>query len=136
VSDILPGKADINEEIPSDLNPRFVLHDSLGFEGGDISNLQIVQNFIKTRNGLPDLKDQLHAIWYAYYLYEYTDKLILMMRRLCLETPTRNARIFETGIERLLDAKQKGDLGKGQESGIRNLLSRWLTNRHSPFQCL
>jgi hypothetical protein len=124
VSDILPGKADINKEIPPELNPRFVLHDSLGFEGGDISNLQIVRNFIKTRSKLPDLKDQLHAIWCAPSLYDYTHKLILIMRRLCLETPTEDARIFETGIERLLEAKQNGDLGKGQESVIHNLLSR------------
>ncbi len=118
MSDILPGQADIDKEIPSELNPRFVLHDSRGFEGGDISNLEIVQNFIKSRSELRDLKDQLHAIWCALFLYDHTDQLILIMRRLCLETPARNARIFETGIEKLLEAKQNGGLGKGQESVI------------------
>jgi hypothetical protein len=73
VSDILPGEADIDKEIPSELNPRFVLHDSRGFEGGDISNLEIVQNFIKSRSELRDLKDQLHAIWCALSLYDHTD---------------------------------------------------------------
>jgi len=63
VSELRPGKADINVEIPAKFNPRFVLHDSLGFEAGDVSNFEIVQEFIKSRNQQPDLKDQLHAIW-------------------------------------------------------------------------
>jgi hypothetical protein len=113
VSDIHPGEANINKGITSKVNPRFVLHDSQGFEGGDVSNLQIVQNFIKTRSGLANLKDQLHAIWCVLSLYDYSDKIILIMPRLCLETPTENARIFETGVERLLEAKQRGDLGDG-----------------------
>ena len=72
-------------------------------------------DFIKIRNGLPNLKDQLHAIWCALSLYDSIDKLIFIMRRLCLEIPAGNARIFDTGTEKLLEAKEKGDLGNGQK---------------------
>jgi hypothetical protein len=115
VSDIRRGVSDINKEILSELNPQFVLHDSLGFEGGDDSNLQIVLNFIKTRSRRANLKDQLHAIWCAFSLDDYSDKIILIMRRLCIQTPAEKGRVFETGTETLLEAKQRGDLGDGLE---------------------
>ena len=53
------------EEIFSKANEQFVLHDSKGFEAGEADNLQIVKDFIKRRNDMPDIKDKLHAIWYA-----------------------------------------------------------------------
>lgn len=59
------GKADIEEEIFSEDNQQFVLHDSQGFEAGEEDNLKIVRDFIDKRNRMPDIKDKLHAIWYA-----------------------------------------------------------------------
>jgi hypothetical protein len=58
------GEANINAEYTSDENPFIVLHDSKGFEPGDIETFDIVSNFIRERRkeGLA-LKDQLHAVW-------------------------------------------------------------------------
>ncbi|KAG1869883.1 hypothetical protein F4604DRAFT_1926668 [Suillus subluteus] len=42
----------------------FVLHDSKGFEPGEKDNLKIVRDFINRRRAKPDLKDQLHAVWW------------------------------------------------------------------------
>ncbi len=44
-------------------NPHFVLHDSQGFEQGETGNLKKVEDFIQERARMPELKDQLHAIW-------------------------------------------------------------------------
>jgi len=59
------GDADIDEEIFSKANEQFVLHDSKGFEAGEADNLRRVKDIIKKRNDMPDIKDKLHAIWYA-----------------------------------------------------------------------
>jgi hypothetical protein len=65
VSDIKPGEADIDKEILSEANEQFVLHDSQGFEAGEVDNLRTVREFINRRDRMPDIKDKLHAIWYA-----------------------------------------------------------------------
>ncbi|KAG9019918.1 hypothetical protein FS842_007743, partial [Serendipita sp. 407] len=83
VSDSAPGQAEIEKEIASIVNPRFVLHDSRGFEPGETSNFDAVCNFIRSRNGKPALKDRLHAIW------------------ICMAIPASGSRILETGVEKL-----------------------------------
>ena len=58
------GVCDINTEIMSPQNPRFVLHDSQGFEPGETHNLDQLKAFIHSRTGdSVDLKEKIHAIW-------------------------------------------------------------------------
>ena len=64
-SDVLPGRSDIDAEIHSPENNRFVLHDSQGFEPGEEENLAAVKSFVKARNSQPDLKEKIHTIWCA-----------------------------------------------------------------------
>ncbi|KAF5368786.1 hypothetical protein D9615_010399 [Tricholomella constricta] len=87
------GKADIDKEILSRANDRFVLHDSLGFEPGEGANLDTVLAFIKGRNRMREVKDKLHAIW------------------LCFEIPVAGSRVVEKGTELLLKEKMEGRLG-------------------------
>ncbi|KAF7969973.1 hypothetical protein HWV62_25456 [Athelia sp. TMB] len=94
VSNLMAGVSDINQEIICKANPQFVLHDSKGFENGEIENLQIVETFLKERGERADISQQVHAVW------------------LCLPIPTAGGRIFETGIEKLLQMKMKGKLGR------------------------
>lgn len=65
MSDAKPGEADIDREILSKENSQFVLHDSQGFEQGEDKNFKIVEGFIKRREAEPEIKNKLHAIWYA-----------------------------------------------------------------------
>ncbi|KAJ7911934.1 hypothetical protein B0H13DRAFT_2327919 [Mycena leptocephala] len=45
-------------------NSRFVLHDSMGFEPGNVKKLQDVKTFISKRSGTRvSLKERVHAIW-------------------------------------------------------------------------
>ncbi|KAF8439280.1 hypothetical protein L210DRAFT_3504434 [Boletus edulis BED1] len=71
------GAANINQEFIATTNDRFVVHDSLGFESGDDRNMGIVKDFVCRRKAMPQLKDQLHAVW------------------LCLETPYAGGRLLE-----------------------------------------
>jgi hypothetical protein len=58
------GKANVENELTSNENQFFVLHDSMGFEAGDTETFDMVSKFVNRRRdkGLP-LKGQLHAVW-------------------------------------------------------------------------
>ncbi|KAG2137847.1 uncharacterized protein EDB93DRAFT_1253505 [Suillus bovinus] len=88
-----PGEASIDHEFISPQNDRFVLHDSKGFEPGEIDNLKVVRDFIERRRVMPDLKNRLHAVW------------------LCFEIPCAGGRLLETGVEQFLTLMRKGELG-------------------------
>ncbi|KAL4074737.1 hypothetical protein V8B97DRAFT_1868358, partial [Scleroderma yunnanense] len=85
------GLAEITEELVSEQNKRFVLHDSKGFEQGDVDNLSIVKEFIKSRKNNQEIKEQLHAVW------------------LCFQIPniSLGERMMETGMEEFLQQKKE-----------------------------
>ena len=56
---------DIQNEMVFKGNPGFIFHYSCGFEAGDAQELKLVQEFIEQRSKTTNLKEQLHAIWYA-----------------------------------------------------------------------
>ncbi|KAN0129083.1 hypothetical protein V8E53_013079 [Lactarius tabidus] len=105
VEDQKVGEADIEQEFVSTQNQYFVLHDSKGFEPGDLSNFDIVRKFVEDRSKKHLLKDRIHALW------------------LCTETPTAGGRVFETGDERLLQFAHKNN---GTFSIFVLLLFDWL----------
>ncbi|KAI9433136.1 hypothetical protein H4582DRAFT_1006362 [Lactarius indigo] len=90
VEDNKPGEADIQQEFVSPENQFFVLHDSKGFEPGDLSNFETVRKFVqqRSRQQLP-LGERIHGLW------------------LCTVTPTAGGRVFETGDEKLLQFAHK-----------------------------
>ncbi|KAF7350071.1 G domain-containing protein [Mycena venus] len=79
------GVCDIHSEIISAQNDRFVLHDSMGFEPGEMKNFETVKDFLKSRSGERiELRNRVHVIW------------------LCVQVPHSGGRVFETGDEELL----------------------------------
>ncbi|KAJ7205726.1 hypothetical protein GGX14DRAFT_644217 [Mycena pura] len=63
VSHGMRGVSDINKEIKSDQNPRFVLHDSMGFEPGETQNFNSIKTFLQPRSrDTALLKDRVHVI--------------------------------------------------------------------------
>ena len=60
------GISNINTAIIAKENGRFVLHDSQGFEHGEGENLKNVVDFLKNRKDMPDVRDQVHAVWFVY----------------------------------------------------------------------
>ncbi|PPQ73875.1 hypothetical protein CVT26_011738 [Gymnopilus dilepis] len=79
-----PGRADITYAYTSDKNPRFVLHDSRGFESGSIDNWVTVKNFLCEQNA-KDLSERVHVIW------------------LCIESPRQGSRLLQKGDENLVE---------------------------------
>jgi GTP-binding protein EngB required for normal cell division len=79
------GRANIHDEITSEQNSRFILHDSQGFVAGEKQNFETVENFIAERAKERELKDRLHAIWF------------------CMEVPTENGALFERADQNFLN---------------------------------
>uniref|UniRef100_A0A0W0FT26 G domain-containing protein n=1 Tax=Moniliophthora roreri TaxID=221103 RepID=A0A0W0FT26_MONRR len=80
-----PGEADIKRSYKSDANPRFILHDSKGFEPGSKDTWDTVEQFIRDRSSTKQpLKERVHTIW------------------LCIQTPRTGSRLFEVGDQKLV----------------------------------
>jgi len=77
-----------------DENRRFVLHDSMGFEPGDVENFETVTKFLNKRKEERDIKNQVHAVW------------------LCFRIPVSSDRLFETGAENFLQMLSDKQLGR------------------------
>ena len=56
------GRANINFPYTSPENPRFILHDSQGFEPANLDNWQTVKDFLE-KGANAEIKDRVHAIW-------------------------------------------------------------------------
>ncbi|KIK58824.1 hypothetical protein GYMLUDRAFT_45119 [Collybiopsis luxurians FD-317 M1] len=78
------GVSNIEDEITSEQNSRFILHDSQGFAAGETQNFETVKKFIDDRAKQQQLKDRLHAIWF------------------CMEIPTENGALFERADQNFL----------------------------------
>jgi hypothetical protein len=58
------GIHDIELGIPSQ-DGKCIIHDSRGFQGGDVAEVEILKTFLKNRATNPDLIERLHVIWYV-----------------------------------------------------------------------
>jgi hypothetical protein len=108
-SHYIRGECDIEKEITSHHNPRFVLHDSKGFEPGESGNLNKVKSFLQARGEGVELKDRVHAVWCVVFcrITEYREK---SESRLCIRVPFAGGRVFEKGDEEFLQLGLKGML--------------------------
>ena len=94
------GKCNIEDEISSPQNDLFVLHDSQGFEAGEVDNFNTVKAFINRRAQMPKIKDRLHAVWYV--VYSAHENIACGPFRLCIQIPHVGGRLIETGDEEFL----------------------------------
>ena len=79
----------IEDELIFTNHTGYIFHDSCGFEAGGEDELKIVQEFVRRKPRERQLKDRLHAIWFApfgIYIYKFTKSLV----RYCI--PMDNAR--------------------------------------------
>ncbi|KAH9911295.1 hypothetical protein B0H21DRAFT_887540 [Amylocystis lapponica] len=88
-SEFRPGESDIEREITSDTNPRFVMHDPQGYEPGETQKFDTLKMFIEGRCQEEDESKRLHAIW------------------LCISTPFAGGRVWERGDEKLFKLKRR-----------------------------
>jgi hypothetical protein len=59
------GEHNIEDELRFSSNRGYVFHDSRGFESGDDTELEIVQDFVRRMSRKKRLGDRLHAIWFV-----------------------------------------------------------------------
>ncbi|KDQ09922.1 hypothetical protein BOTBODRAFT_116536, partial [Botryobasidium botryosum FD-172 SS1] len=59
------GEHDINTQLVFPSNPGFIFHDSQGFEAGSEEELKTVTEFIRSKGGSRNMREQLHVIWYC-----------------------------------------------------------------------
>lgn len=57
------GHHNVREEIVDPNRPDIVVHDSGGFEAGDESQIQTVEDFVKEKSEVTEMEKRLHAIW-------------------------------------------------------------------------
>lgn len=62
-SDRKRGIHDVRQEIIHKDRSDLILHDSGGFEAGDESQIQAVEEFLKEKASQVRLADRLHVIW-------------------------------------------------------------------------
>ncbi|KAI6043665.1 hypothetical protein EDC04DRAFT_634294 [Pisolithus marmoratus] len=86
-----PGEADIEKELTSPHDDRFIFHNSKGFEPGDSENYETVKSFIEKRRRMPDIKDQLHAVWLCFQI----------------PIPTHGERLLEDAAEVFLKGRKE-----------------------------
>ncbi|KAK7026312.1 G domain-containing protein [Favolaschia claudopus] len=80
------GVCNIHDEITSPDNPRLILHDSMGFEPGQVTNLENAIAFLEARSAENiAIQDQVHVVW------------------LCIKIPHAGGRVLETGDEKLIE---------------------------------
>ena len=101
VSHLKTGISDIERAYVSPWNKQFILHDSNGFEPGDLVNYNIVRDFI-LRRSKPEVppEERVHGVWCVSLLYSAATYLTII--RLCTETPPAGGRVFEKGDELLV----------------------------------
>ncbi|SRR6266576_2050211 len=63
ISQCQRGIHDIEHQITYE-GSNFIFHDSQGFESGATDELDVAWEFIDKKSVEPELRDQLHGIWY------------------------------------------------------------------------
>lgn len=62
-SDRSRGIHDVKQEITFEGRPDLIVHDSGGFEAGAEAEFQAIEDFLKEKSSVMDVKDRLHVIW-------------------------------------------------------------------------
>ncbi|KAI6113521.1 hypothetical protein EV401DRAFT_175595 [Pisolithus croceorrhizus] len=62
---LLRGHHNIENELVFQSNPRFVFHDSCGFEAGSEEQFDLMKKFVMDRSKATKLDKRIHAIWFC-----------------------------------------------------------------------
>ncbi|KIK13268.1 hypothetical protein PISMIDRAFT_688848 [Pisolithus microcarpus 441] len=69
-SSLTRGEHNIEDELVFRSNPRFVFHDSRGFEAGSEQQFNMMKKFVMDRAKTSKLDERIHAIWFCIPLNE------------------------------------------------------------------
>ncbi|KAI5994775.1 hypothetical protein EDD15DRAFT_2165739, partial [Pisolithus albus] len=74
------GEHNIENELVFQSNPRFVFHDSRGFEAGSEQQFNTMKKFVMDRAKTSKLNERIHAIWFCIPLNE-SHRLVMAAER-------------------------------------------------------
>ncbi|KIK14515.1 hypothetical protein PISMIDRAFT_687869 [Pisolithus microcarpus 441] len=74
------GEHNIEDELVFQSNPRFVFHDSRGFEAGSEQQFNMMKKFVMDRAKTSKLDERIHAIWFCIPLNE-SHRLVMAAER-------------------------------------------------------
>ncbi|PPQ71049.1 hypothetical protein CVT25_007320, partial [Psilocybe cyanescens] len=60
------GTHDVRRAFTFKSNPKFIFHDSAGFEAGGEDELKAVMDFIEEGSKAREINDQIHIIWFCF----------------------------------------------------------------------
>ncbi|KIM56669.1 hypothetical protein SCLCIDRAFT_1220101 [Scleroderma citrinum Foug A] len=88
------GDHDIENELVFRSNPRFVFHDSRGFESGSVSELELMKKFIANRGMEKQLAERIHAIWFCIPMSESERAVVAAEERFFNECNTEHVPVI------------------------------------------
>ncbi|KAI5988269.1 hypothetical protein F5J12DRAFT_748346 [Pisolithus orientalis] len=62
---LMRGYHNVGDELVFKSNPRFVFHDSCGFEAGSEEQFDMMKEFVMDRAKTTKLDERIHAIWFC-----------------------------------------------------------------------
>ncbi|KAI6139060.1 hypothetical protein BKA82DRAFT_4229569 [Pisolithus tinctorius] len=65
------GYHNIEQEVVFQSNPRFVFHDSCGFEAGTVQQFDQMRGFVAERGATMRVNERIHAIWFCIPMTDY-----------------------------------------------------------------
>ncbi|KAJ8580653.1 hypothetical protein M405DRAFT_31699 [Rhizopogon salebrosus TDB-379] len=88
------GEHEINNELVFRSNPRFVFHDSCGFEAGGEDEFKNMKRFVSERASTRNLNERIHAIWYCIPMDEYHRAITVAEEKFFSECDTDNVPVI------------------------------------------
>ncbi|KAI5982091.1 hypothetical protein EDD15DRAFT_2378401 [Pisolithus albus] len=79
-SSLTRGEHNIEDELVFQSSPRFVFHDSRGFEAGSEQQFNMMKKFVMDRAKTSKLDERIHAIWFCIPLNE-SHRLVMAAER-------------------------------------------------------
>ncbi|KAI6151540.1 GTP-binding protein, partial [Pisolithus tinctorius] len=88
------GYHNIEDELVFRSNPRFVFHDSCGFEAGGEGQFDMMKKFVMDRARTPKLNQRIHAIWFCIALTDIHRMVTAAEKKFFQECDTGNVPVI------------------------------------------
>ncbi|KAI6107741.1 hypothetical protein EV401DRAFT_2272386 [Pisolithus croceorrhizus] len=141
------GHHEIKHELVFKSNPRFVFHDSCGFEAGSTQQFDQMRNFVVDRAATKKVNERIHAIWFCIPMTDYHRTVTAAEQRFFNECDTGHVPVivlltkadalYLTAVRDLLDGGLA--IAEAKERAVRKqgeLLEKWLAHvKHELGNC-
>ncbi|KIO04272.1 hypothetical protein M404DRAFT_143973 [Pisolithus tinctorius Marx 270] len=109
------GYHNIEQEVVFQSNPRFVFHDSCGFEAGTVQQFDQMRGFVAERGATMRVNERIHAIWFCIPMTDYHRTVTAAERKFFNECDTGHVPVIVllTKVDALYLPALRGLLDEG-----------------------